>query len=533
MDSAKRKPVIAVDGPAGVGKSTIAIALARELGLTYVETGALYRAVGLAAERAGADLECAAVLGAVAAGMEVVFRFQDDVNHVFLDGEDVTDLLRSPEMGTLASKVSAVPEVRAALLELQRDFGRAGGAVAEGRDIGTVVFPDADYKFFLVADPEERARRRHLQLQNMGEEVDFDGLLAEIKERDHQDSTRAIAPLKAADDAIVVDTTSLQADEVTRDLLARVRRKVQVSTREYRSGFVCIVGRPNVGKSTLMNSILGTKIAIVSPRPQTTRNKITGIATYDDCQIVWLDTPGIHEGKGSLNRLMLETAWSSLTDADAICYLVDASDAAKRGANINRGDLAIMEQLRASAKPAVLVLNKMDLVKKHKLLPVIEAFSAEMSFTSVVPASALSGDGVDAVLQEVRVLMPPGERYYKDGELTDRSRNFIITEFIREKVFLATRQEVPYSTAVSVDLVTEREEGKPLLHIITTIHVERKSQKGIIIGKQGQMVKEIGTQARVDLEAYFGKRIFLELHVRVEKEWTRSLKGIRKVGFET
>ena len=305
-----------------------------------------------------------------------------------------------------------------------------------------------------------------------------------------------------------------------------------MSTKEYRSGFVSIVGRPNVGKSTLMNSILGTKIAIVSPRPQTTRNKITGIATYDDCQIVWLDTPGIHEGRGSLNRLMLDTAWSSLIDADAICYLVDASDATKRGPNINRGDLAIMEQLRASAKPTVLVLNKADLVKKHKLLPVIEAFSQEMSFTSVVPASALLGDGVEAVLQEVRVLMPPGEKYYPDGELTDRSRNFIITEFIREKVFLATRQEVPYSTAVSVDLVEEREEGKPLLHIITTIHVERKSQKGIIIGKQGRMVKDIGIHARKELEAYFDKRIFLEIHVRVEKEWTRSLKGIKKVGFE-
>jgi len=225
MGSCKRKPVIAVDGPAGVGKSTIAISLARELDLTYVETGALYRAVGLAARRAGTDLNDHAALGEVAAGMEILFRFEEGVNRVFLQGEDVTALLRNPDAGPLASRVSAVPEVRAALLELQRAFGREGGAVAEGRDIGTVVFPDADFKFFLAADPAERARRRHLQLQGMGKEVNFDQLLAEIKERDHQDSTRALAPLKAADDAIIVDTTHMHADEVTRTLLERVWRE--------------------------------------------------------------------------------------------------------------------------------------------------------------------------------------------------------------------------------------------------------------------------------------------------------------------
>ena len=300
----------------------------------------------------------------------------------------------------------------------------------------------------------------------------------------------------------------------------------------FRTGFMAIVGRPNVGKSTMMNAILGTKVAIVTPKPQTTRNKITGIATFDDCQIVFLDTPGIHQGRGSLNKLMVDVAYSSLLDSDAVCLMLDAATVVRRP-ELDKANEAILQRVREADKPVILVINKVDLVKKPQLLPIIQLYNSQYQFAAIIPVSALRGDGLDVVVGEAKKLMPPGEKFYGKGELTDRSRNFIITEFIREKAFLHTRQEIPYSIAVSLDLVEDREKPRPLLQIIATIHVERRSQKGMLIGKQGSMVKKLGQLAREDLEKYLGCRIYLELHVRVEKEWTRSLKGIKKVGFET
>jgi GTP-binding protein Era len=295
---------------------------------------------------------------------------------------------------------------------------------------------------------------------------------------------------------------------------------------------MAIVGRPNVGKSTMMNNVLGTKVAIVTPKPQTTRNKITGIATYDDCQVVFLDTPGIHEARGSLNRLMVDVAYSSLEDADAVCFMVDVSHEAKwaRPSSLN---LEILERVQNKGLPVILALNKVDKVSKEKLLPLIAAYSEVMPFAAIVPMSALQGDGVPRLLEETKALMPEGEKYYEAGQLTDRSRNFIITEFVREQVFLLTKEEIPYSTAVSIDIVEDRESEKPLLHVIASIHVERKSQKGMLIGKQGRMIKEIGSRSRLEMEKYLKSRVFLELHVRIEKEWTRSLKGMKKVGYET
>jgi GTP-binding protein Era len=303
-------------------------------------------------------------------------------------------------------------------------------------------------------------------------------------------------------------------------------------TVKYRSGFMAIVGRPNVGKSTMMNNVLGTKVAIVTPKPQTTRNKITGIATYDDCQVVFLDTPGIHEARGSLNRLMVDVAYSSLEDADAVCFMVDVSHEAKwaRPSSLN---LEILERVQNKGLPVILALNKVDKVSKEKLLPLIAAYSEVMPFAAIVPMSALQGDGVPRLLEETKALMPEGEKYYEAGQLTDRSRNFIITEFVREQVFLLTKEEIPYSTAVSIDIVEDRESENPLLHVIASIHVERKSQKGMLIGKQGRMIKEIGSRSRLEMEKYLKSRVFLELHVRIEKEWTRSLKGMKKVGYET
>lgn len=302
---------------------------------------------------------------------------------------------------------------------------------------------------------------------------------------------------------------------------------------EYKSGLVGIIGRPNVGKSTLLNCFLGQKLAIVTPKPQTTRHKIMGIATYPDCQIMFLDTPGIHEGRNSLNRVMVEAAFSTLNESDAILYLIDASEVTGRRSIVSTGNAAILERLRQSPLPVILVLNKVDLVKKSQLLPAMEVFNAQHTFAAIVPISALNGDGVDGLLSEVKKLLPEGQKFFPDGELTDRSLRFIAAEFIREKALIETREEVPYSIAVTIDSIEERESGKPLLYILARIHVERKSQKGIIIGKQGSMIKQIGTQARADLEKYLGRRVHLELHVRVEKNWTQSMKGLKRVEFET
>jgi GTPase len=299
----------------------------------------------------------------------------------------------------------------------------------------------------------------------------------------------------------------------------------------YRSGFMAIVGRPNVGKSTLMNNVLGTKLAIVTPKPQTTRNKITGIATYDDCQVVFLDTPGIHEARGSLNRVMVDVAYSSLDGADCVCFMVDAGQEAKRG-EPSKLNLEILRRIQETGLPVILAVNKVDNVRKEKLLPLISAYSDRFPFVAIIPMAALHGDGVPSFLEETKKLMPEGEKYYKEGQLTDRSRDFIITEFVREQVFLMTRQEIPYSVAVSIDLVEERKSADPLLHVVASIHVERKSQKGMLIGKQGNLIKEIGSRSRVEMETYLKSRVYLELHVRIEKEWTRSLKGMKKVGFE-
>jgi len=303
-----------------------------------------------------------------------------------------------------------------------------------------------------------------------------------------------------------------------------------MSRAAYQSGFAAIVGCPNVGKSTLMNAILGSKVAIVTPKPQTTRNRIAGIATYEDWQVVFLDTPGIHEAKGSLNRLMVECAYSSLTDADVVCFMVDASQAVVRG--VTDANRRIMTRLTKTGAPVMLILNKVDLVAKEKLLPVMEAYSSSMSFAAIIPVSARQGKGLEAVLSETRARLPAGEQYFSSGQLTDRSLSFILTEFIREKVFMLTRQEIPYAAAVTIDLLEEPGGGAPW-HVVASIYVEKKSQKGMVIGKQGRMVKKIGQQARLEMESYLDKKVFLELHVRVEKDWTRSMKGIRKVGFET
>ena len=283
----------------------------------------------------------------------------------------------------------------------------------------------------------------------------------------------------------------------------------------FRSGYIAIIGRPNVGKSTLLNQILGEKVAIVSPKPQTTRNRITGIRTTATSQIIFLDTPGIHQGHSLMNRRMVDTALQTLDEVDGVLWLLDAHD------KIKQEEERIAETLRGVETPVLILINKIDLVSKGKLLPLIERCAQLLPDKEIVPVSALKCEGLDIVLNIVERWLPQGEPFFTEGEYTDQSERFLASELVREKVFLLTREEIPYGVAVTIDEFIEKEE-KNLIVISATIHTERDSHKGILIGKRGAMLKEIGKQAREELEALLGCRIFLELFVRVDPNWTQN-----------
>lgn len=291
----------------------------------------------------------------------------------------------------------------------------------------------------------------------------------------------------------------------------------------FRSGFVSIVGRPNAGKSTLLNAILGEKISIVSPKPQTTRNSIRGVNNRPASQIIFVDTPGIHRATGLLNEFMVKTAMSSLEDVDAVLYLVEADR------TISEDDrFIITEGFRALSTPVVLVVNKVDKVDKAAILPLIESYTALYDFAEVVPVSALKGDGVELLVEVTERLLPEGPKYFPDDIVTDQPERFIAAEIVREKVFLLTRQEIPYSVAVVVE---EFKETEGLISISAAVNVERDSQKGIVIGKGGSMLKKIGTAARKDIEALLGVKVYLKLFVRVQKDWTRSPGALKEFGY--
>jgi GTP-binding protein Era len=292
----------------------------------------------------------------------------------------------------------------------------------------------------------------------------------------------------------------------------------------FKSGFIAIAGRPNVGKSTLLNRVLGEKLAITSSKPQTTRNRITGIRNTDDGQMIFLDTPGIHQAKTPLNRYMVKAATSTFSEVDLILLLVEAD----RGHDAD--DDLIIESLRQAGVPAYLVINKIDLVEKLKLLPLIDRFRSLYDFQEIVPVSAVTGDGVDRLLELIREVLPAGPKYFPDDSFTDNSERFIAAEIVREKILVLTHKEIPYATAVTVDSFKEDEE-KNLIRIAATITVEKDSQKGILIGKGGKMLKEIGTQARVEMERFFAAKIFLELFVRVRKDWTKDAKWLKEFGY--
>ncbi len=292
----------------------------------------------------------------------------------------------------------------------------------------------------------------------------------------------------------------------------------------FRSGTIAIVGRPNVGKSTLLNQLLGEKIAIVSPKPQTTRNRVTGIRTTEQSQMVFLDTPGIHQARSLLNRRMVDVALATLHEVDCVLWLLAAQE------RIGAEDEKIGQMLAAVSNPVFVLLNKIDLVSKGKLLPLIQRCSEMLPGKEIVPISALKGDNLPLLLELIEKGLPEGPKFFSEGEITDQSERFIASEIIREKIFLLTREEIPYGVAVTIDEFTEKEE-KNLIVIQATVHTERHSHKGILIGKRGAMLKEIGTKAREELEALLACKIFLELFIRVDEGWTRDPNALREMGL--
>jgi len=294
----------------------------------------------------------------------------------------------------------------------------------------------------------------------------------------------------------------------------------------HRCGVVAMAGRPNVGKSTLMNCMLGTKIAIVTPKPQTTRDRILGVLTLENSQILFQDAPGIHRSKKVLNRRMVSEAQAVIDDCDMALMVTDAMNPKTGPVQDER----VIQRVEAIRRPVVLALNKVDLVAKPRLLPIIEAYLRRYDFKAIVPVCALTGDGAEALRDEITACLPEGPALYPADELSDRPLRFLAAEFVREKLMLFTRREVPYSTAVTID---EFKEPDPpaAVRITATIHVERSSQKSIVIGKGGGMLKRIGTAARQEIEQLLDRKVFLKLFVRVEEEWTRSERGLRRVGF--
>lgn len=297
-----------------------------------------------------------------------------------------------------------------------------------------------------------------------------------------------------------------------------------MSEQEFKSGFIALVGRPNVGKSTLLNQMIGEKIAIMSPKAQTTRNKIQGIYTTTQGQIVFLDTPGIHKPQNSLGDYMVKTAMSAIRESDMVWFLVDAET--PRG----RGDDFIINRLKETKTPVYLIINKIDLVKPEALLTIIADYQSQMDFAEIFPISARNGDGVQSLLDFAMPKMEVGPQYYPADQITDHPERFIMAELIREKVLQLTRQEVPHSVAVVIDKIERKDEKH--LHIQATIIVERPTQKNIVIGKQGAMIKEIGIRARRDIERLLGDKVFLETWVKVEERWRDKPQALQSYGYK-
>ncbi|MCR1903576.1 GTPase Era [Lactobacillus taiwanensis] len=292
--------------------------------------------------------------------------------------------------------------------------------------------------------------------------------------------------------------------------------------KDFKSGFVALIGRPNVGKSTLLNYLVGQKVAIMSPQPQTTRNKILGIYTDDQEQIVFIDTPGIHKPKNKLDDFMDKSSYSALDEVDVVLFMVEPEPAGK-------GDQYIAELLKKIKKPVFLVINKIDKVHPDELLSIIDSYKNLGDFAEIVPISASQGNNVSELIKTIAKYLPEGPQFYDADQLTDRPEYFIVAELIREQVLKLTHEEVPHATAVVVDRMRDHEGGK--LQVEATIYVERPGQKGIIIGKKGQMLKQIGIAARQEIEALLGEKVNLRLWVKVQKNWRSDPAFLKSIGY--
>lgn len=291
----------------------------------------------------------------------------------------------------------------------------------------------------------------------------------------------------------------------------------------FKSGFIAIIGRPNVGKSTLMNEVIGQKIAIMSDKPQTTRHKIQGVLTEEDAQLIFIDTPGIHKPKHKLGDFMVNVAENALNEVDAILFIINADE------GYGKGDQYILDRLQKVNSPVFLIINKIDLVHPDTLFPLIDQYKEKYDFDEIIPISALQGNNINRLLEVLKGYLPEGPQYYPSDQITDHPERFLMGELIREKVLELTREEIPHSIAVVMENIEKRESGR--LFIQATIITERKTQKGILIGKQGNMLKKIGEKARKDIESLLGTKIFLDLWVKVKKDWRNRQQHLQEYGF--
>ena len=292
-----------------------------------------------------------------------------------------------------------------------------------------------------------------------------------------------------------------------------------------KAGFVSFIGRPNAGKSTLLNRLVGTKLAIVSDKPQTTRNRILGVRNYPDAQVVFLDTPGIHRPLHRMNVRMVDAAVDTIREVDVLCLVVDVTEP------LGKGDRFVLDLVKDAKAPVFLVLNKIDLMKKARLLPLMQQYSEMASFAEIVPVSAATGDNVDRLERALLDRLPEGEPLYPADYLTDQPERFFASEIVREKLLQFTRAEIPFSSAVVVDKFEEPDRPGGLMSLHCTIVVDRESQKPIVIGRGGEMIKRIGMAAREDLERFFDTKVFLDLHVRVKSEWREDERVLNDLGM--
>ncbi|MFH1479777.1 MAG: GTPase Era [Pseudomonadota bacterium] len=304
----------------------------------------------------------------------------------------------------------------------------------------------------------------------------------------------------------------------------RLRKHSDSIHEGFLSSFIAITGPPNVGKSTLLNRLLGEKVAIVSPKPQTTRNRVVGIYHGDGYQMVFMDTPGIHRTRTALHKSMVESAKAAFFEVDLVMVMIEMP--CPYDPNIS----LILENLENLRKPSLLAINKIDTGSKETLLPIIDDYQKRYSFEAIVPISATRGDGIDRLLEVLSSSLKPGPEFFPKDMKTDQSESFMVSEIIREKIFLFIRREVPYSSAVTVDGIHEVP-GKDLITISAKIHVESDSQKGILIGEKGKMIKRIGQSSRLELEKVFGTKVFLDLFVHVDRDWSKDPKSLRRLGY--